>query len=132
MTSTLLGVSAGDDKFKVWGKAFLLGKDVVLVIGGGDTPHIGCVALALPRKSRKGKSAVRTTSSVLNLLGHKDEEIVRVVAERVCVSINKPVVCVGGIHVENADSSDIELIVENGMKVAERLAEELKNLFEGE
>ena len=41
------------------------------------------------------------TSSVMNLTGHKDESICRMLAEDVCRTCGKTVVCTGGVHLEN-------------------------------
>ena len=49
-------------------------------------PHIGCAVLAIPRPSLKSDGSMSCTSSVLNLSGHKDETLCRLLAERACVS----------------------------------------------
>ena len=37
----------------------------------------------------------------MNLTGHKDERICRMLAEDVCRTCGKTVVCTGGVHLEN-------------------------------
>ncbi len=123
-------ISVGEGRYEVWGEMSLLGEDVVIQVGGGDAPHIGCVAVAIPRESRKEKNVTSTTSSVFNIVGHKDEVVIRNIAEKVCRSINRVVLCVGGIHVENADQEEIDLLVSNGEELAEALVLEVKKLVE--
>ena len=50
-----------------------IGDDIVLILAGGDKPHIGCVVQAVPRPSLTNDGSISVTSSVLNLTGHKDE-----------------------------------------------------------
>ncbi len=117
----------GEGKLKVFGEVFFLGKDLIILLGGGEKPHVGSVAIALPRKSLKEKEKTSCTSSVYNLLGHKDEVIVRMLAEKVCVALNKVVVCAGGVHIENASEEEICKIVENCNKLAEKIVNGLQN-----
>ena len=54
-------------------KVIAVGDDLCVIIAGGDSPHIGCVTLSVPRPSLRDESAVSETTSVLNLVGHKDD-----------------------------------------------------------
>jgi hypothetical protein len=53
------------------------GDDVVVVLGGGERPHIGALAVAIPRPSLADPEQTSSTSSVITLLGHKDDELYR-------------------------------------------------------
>ncbi len=88
-----------------------VGKDILILISGGDTPHIGSAVLAIPRKSLNSDS-ISCTSSVLNVTGHKDEKICRYVAESFCKRYNSVVVCTGGFHVDNLTAEQIQEVVE--------------------
>ena len=59
-----------------------IGDDIVLILAGGDKPHIGCVVQAVPRPSLTNDGSISVTSSVLNLTGHKDEFLCRKLAEK--------------------------------------------------
>ena len=78
-----------------------LGDDLHLILSGGDKPHIGCTVLACPRPSLKKDGSMSATSSVLNVIGHKDEEICRKLAEYYSAKYNCVVVCSGGFHVDD-------------------------------
>ena len=78
-----------------------IGEDILIVLRGGDKPHIGSCVLSIPRPSLKNDKKISCTSSVLNVIGHKDEFICRIVAENFCKNFNKTVICTGGFHVDN-------------------------------
>lgn len=84
--------------FDIEAGAAKIGEDILLYIQGGDKPHIGCTVMAVPRPSLSGNGERSVTSSVMNLTGHKDESICRMLAEDVCRTCGKTVVCTGGVH----------------------------------
>lgn len=84
--------------YKIHAEALLLGDDLVLSIWGGSKPHVGAVALAIPRPSLKDPGRTSATVSVLTRLGHKEDEIVKKVSERISAALNRVVVVSAGIH----------------------------------
>ncbi len=76
----------------------LVGKDLLLVVTGGQA-HIGSVVLAQPRPSLAADKPA-ATSNVLNLPGHKDELVLRQLAEELCRLSGQTVTALGGVHVE--------------------------------
>lgn len=88
-----------------------LGNDILITVGGGDKPHIGTAVLAVPRLSLTGDQTVSTTSSVLNVTGHKDETICRMLAEKAAKKYKVTAVCVGGFHVDNISDGQIKEVV---------------------
>ncbi|MCD8217758.1 MAG: hypothetical protein LUD01_06885 [Clostridiales bacterium] len=103
-----------------------VGKDMHLLLTGGTAPHIGCVVMSVPRPSLSGDGTVSATSSVINAIGHKDEEICRILAEAVCRAHQCLVVCVGGFH---EDHLQADQIAEIKRVVAEELIPQLTNLY---
>ena len=59
-----------------------LGDDYHILVSGGECPHIGCTVLAIPRPSLDGSGKMSSTASVLNVTGHKGEEVCRYLAEK--------------------------------------------------
>ena len=96
-----------------------VGDDILLCVQGGEKPHIGCVVQAIPRASLSDKSKVSCTSSVMNLVGHKDEYICRMVAEKVCVNNSVAVVCTGGVHIDNISQDEIKELIQAAKEMAE-------------
>lgn len=88
-------------------KATRVGDDIVAWIYGGEKPHVGCTVQSIPRPSLTGDGSVSVTSSVLNVVGHKDEAICKKVAEALCVRYNAVVVCSGGFHMDHITMGQI-------------------------
>jgi hypothetical protein len=98
-----------------------MGRDLAVTLGGGDQPHIGAVAVAQPRPSHLGGKRVSATTSVITLLGHKEDELARTVANRIASGLDATVSVACGIHLDQAGSADLEEVLE----LAEELAAEL-------
>lgn len=98
-----------------------IGDDILIVVEGGERPHIGCVVQALPRPSLTGSGETSATSSVMNLIGHKDEFLCRRIAERICAATGRTVVCTGGFHIDNIREEQIQGV----LSCADTLTEEL-------
>lgn len=88
-----------------------VGNDLLICIKGGDVPHIGCAVLAVPRPSLRNDGTIGCTSSVLNVTGHKDEEICRMLAEKAAKKYNCTAVCTGGFHVDGITSEEIQEVI---------------------
>ncbi len=93
-----------------------IGDDIYMNVRGGQREHIGCAVMAIPRPSLSNEGKISCTSSVINLIGHKDEEICRPVAESYCKRYNAVVVCTGGFHIDNITPEQISELKEK-MKV---------------
>ncbi|MFH1821685.1 MAG: hypothetical protein ABH852_04510 [Methanobacteriota archaeon] len=111
--------SAGVGKHKVDLTLTLIGHDVVAIISGGNKPHVGAVAVAIPRPSLKDASKISSTSSVFTLVGHKDDEVAKMASEALASKLNKVAVVSAGIHTDNASESDIRKLVKNAESATE-------------
>ena len=83
------------------------GEDVVAVLTGGENPHVGCAVIAVPRLSLSGNGNISCTSSVINVIGHKDEVLCRRVAEELCNRFGVSVACTGGVHLDEINDAQI-------------------------
>ena len=100
-----------NQKFKTYDitcSAIKMGKDLNISIYGGDTPHIGALALGIPRPSLEDKNKISSSVSVLTITGHKEDVIVQKVAKVLSSSLNRTVVVSCGIHIDNITFNDIE------------------------
>lgn len=88
-----------------------VGADIAAVLYGGSRPHIGCAVLCVPRESLTGDGTVSCTSSVLNVTGHKDEDLCRKVGEELCRKYNAVVNCSGGFHKDDISMDEIEEVL---------------------
>lgn len=88
-----------------------VGNDLLICVKGGDIPHIGCTVLAIPRPSLRQDGSISCTSSVLNVTGHKDEAICRMIAEKAAKKYHAAVVCTGGFHVDGITKEQIQEVI---------------------
>lgn len=100
-----------------------LGADYHILVSGGEHPHIGCTVLAIPRPSLDGSGKISSTASVLNVTGHKDEEVCRYLAEKVSAGKNAVVVCTGGIHMDGITKEQIAEILESMQEIMKEILE---------
>jgi len=91
----------------------LIGEDVLVAIWGGEIPHIGAVAVAQPRPSLKDPQVTSATASVICLVGHKEDELVKAAAEILAAALETQVVVTAGIHWDNLAPDAIQRIVQN-------------------
>jgi len=107
----MASLSAGKGKYKVWLKELKHGKDVVLLLGGGERPHIGSVVLCGPRKE----------PIIINRKGHFDWVVAKPIAKKMSRKTGKTVVCIAGIHVDNATKKEIELLKRNCKDIEKKI-----------
>jgi len=93
-------------------QAIAMGKDWNVVITGGEIPHLGSIALGIPRPSLQNPAHTSATVSVLTLTGHKEDEIARPAAHFLASRLNAPVVVSCGIHNDHIKPEDIRRVGE--------------------
>lgn len=110
---------------EIWGEVVPSGNDCTITINGG-TPHIGCVALAVPRPSLTGIGSSATVS-IINRTGHMDDVVATAVAKRIASERKCTVACTCGIHIDGASpgtitqiKDSIPTIVKNVLALIER------------
>ena len=101
----------GQGQYRVEARGILIGNELMVAVYGGTKPHIGAVAIAIPRPSLQDPNITSATSSVFTLVGHKDDVIARRVAEELASSLNRIVVVVAGVHIDDATDTDVERLI---------------------
>jgi len=99
--------AVGDGRLKVFLEANPIGEDWVVRIGGGEKPHIGAVAIALPRPSLQNPNQTSSSTSVFTVPGHKEDELTKRAAAQLAAQLNKIVVVTAGLHCDNATPDEI-------------------------
>lgn len=99
-------LGSGRTRLEIYAKAIGT-RGLVVTIEGGECPHIGAVALAQPRPSLRDPHRNSATTSVLALLGHKDDEVARSVAEELARASGRVTTVVAGIHIDQASQEEI-------------------------
>ena len=69
-----ISYTSGKGRYRLYCRAFNTGDGLIVHLLGGTEPHVGSVALALPRSSLTGQGRSATTS-VLTVLNHQDDEL---------------------------------------------------------
>ena len=75
--------------------------------------HIGAVAMAQPRASLKDPSRRSATASVFCYVGHKEDQLVKAVSERLASELDAKVVVAAGLHWDDLTPTGIDQVVEN-------------------
>lgn len=105
--------SAGAGRRRVWGNALFSVGGLSVNLLGGDAPHIGAVAVALPRASLVRRGRRSATTSVLAIVGHKDDAVARSMADALARHLGVTVVVTAGIHIARARPADIAAVLRN-------------------
>lgn len=99
-----------------------VGKDYCILCQGGDSPHIGAVALAEPC-CIEGKENASVSS--ICAVAHRDDVLGRQIALKVCRSLRAVVAVSCGVHYNEAGNDDIYKI----LQIADNMVEELIQLL---
>lgn len=106
-------------------QAVPMGEDLAVTIAGGERPHIGAVAVAQPRPSLADPDRISATTSVIALLGHKEDMLARAVASRLAAATNRVVTVACGIHYDALAPADLAAIEGLVGRLADRLLHSL-------
>lgn len=120
-------VRVEDGRYSVEARVVRCGRDVSVTIGGGEAPHVGASAVAIPRPSLCDPEKISASTSVICAPGHKEDLLVRAAAERIASALNCTA-CVGaGVHIDNAQREELLRLQRNLDELLDRVMETLKN-----
>jgi hypothetical protein len=102
-----------------------VGEDLVIVVGGGEQPHVGCVVLAVPYHSKADPESWSSSCSVLTIPPHKEEPIARGIAERVARASGRVTVVTAGVHDDGLDRDGIDCYLGLSARLAGTLVSRL-------
>lgn len=122
-------ISVKDGPFRLQAMVALIGNDLLVSIWGGTHPHVGAVALALPRPSLKDKKKTSATSSVLTVLGHKEDQTVKAVSETLSAFFKKNTVVTAGIHWDNLKAEEIKVIMGLTEKLTQKIIDKVQQIL---
>lgn len=104
-----------------------VGADLVVVVGGGEQPHVGCVVLAQPYESKRTAGTTSSSCSVLTIPPHKEEPIARLIAGRLTESSGGVTVVTAGVHDDNLDAEGVACYLRLGEELAAALVKMVAN-----
>lgn len=126
MTMNEIRLHAGADRTRVELFARLVNDSIVVILQGGEVPHVGAVVLTIPRPSLEDENQISHNSWIMPVLGHKDDEIARVCAEKITRSTGKTTVVIAGIHIHDARSEEIYHVIELCDQLVQQLLDKIK------
>ncbi len=104
----------------------MAGEDASVCIFGGDRPHIGCTALAVPHPGISDRDKMSSTVSVINVAGHRDGLVAEYCAKKLSSERGCVVTVSCGIHYEKFDEDIKRELFEKLDILCEEISERLK------
>lgn len=102
-------IIVGEGKHRVFFDKVIVDNDLILIVGGGETSHVGGVVICEPDQPLQ----------MLALTGHKDITVLQPLAIAACRKYKRRVTVLGGIHIDNASKDDITAIINNCKQLEE-------------
>ena len=96
-------ISAGEGRYSVRLESYNIGKDMLIVITGGEEDHIGSATLI------EAKGHLQTMIKK----GHQDHVVSEKMANIIYDTIEKDLLVVCGIHIDDASKEEIDILVDN-------------------
>ena len=109
-------ISAGEGRYSVRLESYDIGKDMLIVITGGEEDHIGSATLI------EAKSHLQTMIKK----GHQDHVVSEKMANIIYDTIGKDLLVVCGIHIDDASKEEIDMLVHNAQKCVDIFLKEIK------
>lgn len=103
-----------------------MGEDLCVAVTGGDRPHLGCAALALPHPGITDPTAPSATVSALNLPAHRDDRVAGGMAKTLSAALARPVAVLCGIHFDHFSPQ----LAADTERAAAELCDEILGLLE--
>ena len=128
MESSRVGVQDRASGRRIGAWVTSVGEDLVIAVGGGQRPHVGCVVLAQPQPAQAKNGVCSASCSVLTIPPHKEEPIARGIATRLAEELGRVTVVTAGVHDDNLDADGIACYLRLGDELAEALVTHLKDV----
>ena len=122
-------VQTEEDNYNLSASVRLIGPDILVAIWGGERPHIGAVAVGLPRPSLRDPEVTSSSASVFCMVGHKEDELAKATAEIMAATLETQVVVTAGIHWDNLSPEAIQQIVRHSEILVDRILEHCMTEF---
>jgi len=115
-------VSESSNGFSLKGTVMALDNGDVIVVVTGGRDHIGAVGLAVPRPSLLDSNNISATSSVLTMLGHKEDVLVKDISEKLAAATGRNIVVIAGVHYDDLSGVDLKLLHELWRELTDKIA----------
>ena len=113
----------GEGKYVVRGTAVLCGQDISMVFTGGTLPHVGAVSMGIFEPVRRS-----ATVSTITAFTHRDDQLSAIGAKKAATALECTATISVGIHIDDADVQELEILCDNFNRCSDLLIENIKNL----
>lgn len=100
-----------------------MGNDLCISVTGGDRPHLGSASVSVPRPSMADPLKISSTTSTINITGHKDDSVSNKISARISSGLNVNTAVICGIHIDDISPD----VINEALELAEELAEMIVN-----
>ncbi len=121
-------VKTGHHRFDLYALILKAGTDWIVAILGGESPHIGAVAIGQPRQSLRDCSSSSASSSVFCVLGHKEDLIAKEIAESLAAIIGETTVVTAGMHWHDLKEDEIKFVLSKTEKLKDLILEAITRM----
>ena len=121
MAEHCLEIKAGEGRLQLSARALWAGDDLVVVINGGEKPHVGAVAAAQPRPSLADPARTSASASVIAFSGHKEDLLARSAALGLASALGVKAVVTAGAHWDNLTPEEIARVEKLAREITARL-----------
>lgn len=115
-------IDAGEGTYLISAHGQYIGKDLHVVITGGEQPHVGAVAVG--SLSEEDEDGVHV--ALITVPGHKEDVVVEKAARRLARQLGITVLVAAGMHWDEIDKKGIAAVVENADLLTEKILHELR------
>jgi len=109
-------ISVGEGRYTVRLESYNVGRDMLIVITGGEEDHIGSATL------------IETQGHLQTIIkkGHQDHIISERMANIIYDKIERDLLVVCGIHIDDASKEEIDRLVDNAQACVDIFLKEIK------
>ncbi len=98
------------NNIKIQANLLYVGEDILVIISGGDKPHIGAAVLTNQNQFQS-----------ISFKAHKDDIALAIIANELKKYTDKNICVMGGIHVDNITQKEIKQVLKMSKKLAKKL-----------
>ncbi len=115
-------IDAGDGAYQVSAHVQYIGKDLHVVITGGEQPHVGAVAVGT--LSDDADDGVHV--GLITVPGHKEDVVVEKTARRLARQLGITVLVAAGMHWDEIDKKGIAQVLEHADLLTEKILHDVR------
>jgi hypothetical protein len=115
-------IDAGVAPYQVSAHCQYIGKDLHIVITGGEQPHVGAVAVGTLSSDESDGIHV----ALITVSGHKEDVVVEKAARRLTRQLGITVLVAAGMHWDEIDKKGIAQVVEHADQLTEKILHEVR------